>query len=428
MDFMSSFYDSKSGYATSPDTLEQWTVYTYIRSLAQLSAEDAVAAFYQLLWQGNAYPRDDVKGALQKVVAAPHFKEHQLKIINRCYYTLVNRWHLDGTQDRAIAKLILWLDHIPSERGQNAVTRTLRDALRVYQESDYYGVLRKNLYLLEGWNPEQEGHLGDRPFGDLLPEYFFLYEAGTRTSDIENAAEPLSDGIIYKRNQKIFQYRQDLSRFCESYTPHSLGPLPNPTQQLTPEQLCCAIKLYSPRREGSFRLQADQFKRTVKKLRTVGEWKEVIQHHAMQPIQQLSPNLQRLFRREFSQALNEFDDGLTMTRTIEIQIFSRLLNAIARDDDTRQEGTQFSRFFTAAGPAVITSLLLNLVLSCRMVRFELEKRFTDLHHKFAKASQATVQWLVEAFDHMNVALALNARYLTYFSLDSQGDSSIPNSV
>jgi hypothetical protein len=425
---MSSFYDSQSGYDVSPDTLEEWTVYTYIRSLAKLSAEDAVAAFYQLLWQGNAYPRDDVKGALQRVVAAPHFKEHQLKIINRCYYTLVNRWHLDGARDQAIAKLILWLDHIPADRGQNAVTRTLRDALRSYQKSDYYDVLRRNLYLLEGWKPYQEIHLGDRPFVSLLPEYFFIYEASTRTSDIENAADQLNDGIIYKRNQKICQYRQDLSRFYKSYTLQSSGQLPPPTQQLTSEQLCYAIKLYSPRRNESFRLQADQFKRKVKKLRTVGEWKQVIQQHAMQPIQHLNPTLQRRFRREFSQALHEFDDGLPMTRTIEIQIFSRLLNAIARDDNAKQEGAQFSRFLTAVGPAVITSLLLNLVLSCRMVRFDLEKRFADLHHKFAKVSQATVQWLVEAFDYMNVALALNARYLTYFSLISQGDPSIPNSV
>lgn len=421
-------YDDRDGYSIRPDTPEQRAIYNYVRQLAMMPPEEAVDAFYRLLWQGNAYPRDDVKMALQKMVSAKDFEEHKLKIINRCYYTLVNRWHLDGSRDDALVNMILKLETMPSERAQNTVTRSLRDTLRSYKDSDYYTVLKKNLYLLDGWESRIANQPRDRYFGDLFSNYFFIYEAGTQTVDIEKSGDKLSDGILQKRDQKLRQYRQDLANFYTCVKQPGTKSIPNPTQQLTSDDLYQAIKLYTPRRQDSFKLQADGFKGKLKPLYTVGECKRVIYHHVMQPLQELGPSNQRLFSREFAKVLDEFQDDLSMTRTIEIQIFSRLLSAIARYDDTRQEEARFYRFVTVAGPQVITSLLLKIILTCRMVRFELEKRFAYLHHKFSSTSQDVVRWLVEAFDHMNVALALNAKYLNYFALSSQKDSTIPDSV
>jgi len=424
------FEDDRDSYSIRPDTPEQRKIYNYVGSLATLPSQEAIDTFYRLLWQGNAYPRDDVKTALQKVVSAPDFAEHRLKIINRCYYTLVNRWHLKGTHDYALAQLILRLDSLPDDRGQNTVTRSLRDTLRTYKDSEYSTILKKNLYLLEGWEKEVKQER-DRSFGDLFPEYFFIYEAGTQTRDIEASADHLNDGIVQKRNQKLTHYHQHLKRFYQGGERSAPGSGSNPTQQLTPEALRQAIKLYNPRRPNSFIVQSEHFKQTLKPLRTMGDCKRAVYDHIMQPMQQLSANHQRLFGRELSKVLDEFHDDVSVTRTMEIQLFSRLLNAIARFDNTRQEDARFYRFVTIAGPQVMTSLLLRIILTCRMVRFELEKRFAHLHHKFSQVSQDRVQWLVEAFDHMNVALALNAKYLNYFTLnawDSTSHSSIPDSI
>jgi len=407
-------YEDRNDYSIRPDTAEQREIYNYVRSLTNLPPQEAIDAFYRLLWNGNTYPHDEVKVALQKVIADKDFEEHKLKIINRCYYTLVNCWHLDSNRDQALAEIILWLEKLPTEKGHSFVTRSLRDTLRTYRDSDYYNGLKKNLYLVDGWQKQPLPKSDEQFFEALFPEYFFLYEAGIKTYDIENAVDSLSEGILQKRNQRIQHYRQDLGRFYNSVTRSVQTDIPNPTQQLTHKELYDAIKLYNPSQPNSLKVQAEGFKAKVKPLRTVGEWKPVIYQHVMQPVQALSPNHQRLFSREFVKVLDTFQDDLPMTPVIEIRIFSCLVNAIARSADTEQEEERFSRFVNIAGPQVVTSLLLKMVLTCRMVRFELEKRLAYLHHKFAKANQGMVKWLVKAFDHLNVALALNAEHLKYF--------------
>ncbi|MGF1499768.1 MAG: hypothetical protein ACFB8W_23520 [Elainellaceae cyanobacterium] len=419
-------YLSDAHYLTRPDTPEQRQVYSYIRSLAALPSQDAIDAFYRLLWDGIAHPYEAVQTAWKEVVKTPDFDQHRLKIINRCYYTLANPWHLDGTRGRALEKLILWLEDIPAARGHSRFSRTLRDTLRCYHQSDYYAVLKKHLHLLE----DQNGGFDERSrnyFGDLFSDYFFIYEAGTQTLDIEKAGGELNSGILQKRNRELRKYCNELNQFYIRYKRSSHADRVNPTR-LADDELCRAIDLYRPKRPNSFKSQSDLFKAETQQLGTTDEFKRAVYDHVMRPVYQLAPDHERWFSREFQTTLDSLPDDVPLTRVMKIQMFRRLLIALARYDDSRPGQDHLYYLVTGIGSDIITSILLNIVLACEMVRFELEKRFAYLHHKFADFHKEAVQWLVSTFDHVNVALALNAKHVGYFALSTLRDGRMPDSV
>ena len=423
------YLSDTTSYPTRPDTLEQRHLYIYIRDLALLPDQDAITRFYRLLWDGNAYPNQTVTNALKSIVADPNFEQQSLNLINRCYYTLANPWHMKPNKGAALSRLILELDERPVDRAQNRITRKLRAALHAYRQDERYRVLKKHLRLLEK-TPSVAGQntASQSPyFGDLFSEYFFLYEAGTQTPDISHTATHLNEGILHKRNQRLKQFGQDLNRFyVRSHHCHTeAASTANPTH-LSDDELQRAIELYRPKRPNSFKHQADQFRTHTRQVRSVGEFKHLILEHVVQPICQMSVERRRCFGHLFQEAIAEFHTNVPLTQVVRIQMFNRLIHAII--NDSGQAGISFQRFIHSVGTHVVTSLLLNMVLSCEMVRFELEKRLAYLHHQFFNMENSALKWLMDAFDHMNVALALNAKYLGYFNLKPIHTSTIPDSV
>jgi len=59
------------------------------------------------------------------------------------------------------------------------------------------------------------------------------------------------------------------------------------------------------------------------------------------------------------------------------------------------------------GPAMATGLLLKIVLICRKVKPNLEKRFSILFSHYESSKRENVQWLVQAMEHLNLALSTN---------------------
>ena len=200
----------------------------------------------------------------------------------------------------------------------------------------------------------------------------------------------------------------------------------NPTH-LSDQDLLAAINLYRPKRTNSFKRQADLFKSQTRQVRAVGEFKILILDHVAKPISQIEPRLQRYFDHLFQGTIAEFQSNTPLTQVVRIQMFRRLIHAVT--NVSGQAGISFLHFVHRVGPNIGTSLLLNIVLSCEMIRFELEKQLAHLYNQFDDVENRIVDsllyqlqtedeirnLLIEVYDHLNVALALNAKYLGYFN-------------
>ena len=86
---------------------------------------------------------------------------------------------------------------------------------------------------------------------------------------------------------------------------------------------------------------------------------------------------------------------------------SQLLNFLIVQSPTQPNHFVFVDMLSNLGAINTTSLLLKLVLLCRKVKPYLEKRFSILFNHYESHTQSSVQWLVMAMEHLNIALSTN---------------------
>jgi hypothetical protein len=102
-----------------------------------------------------------------------------------------------------------------------------------------------------------------------------------------------------------------------------------------------------------------------------------------------------------------------------INLFRRLLNTAFLPELSTSSILRLRQLLDTSGPASMTTVLLSLVLACPMIRFELEKKLGFLYRYFEDSSIKAVQWVVDFFEHINLALVMNAKPIGYFSWVSQ---------
>lgn len=401
------------GYSRRPDSPDLTQVYSYLRGTTQEASFKTQEAFYQMLWDGVTPSNPKVRTALQRVATSPEFKEYGLQFINRCYYTVCNPLHLNQ-RHTDLARLILQLEQIPSKRGNSPTVRHLRDFLMAYRNSEYYQVLKRHMRLVDEVG-NASAPQASVSFGDNFGRYFFVYLEATQTPDIADTSEDLSSGVEQKRDLRLKEIRRQLAAFKRSRRRARGVQAPNPTD-FSDEVLLEVIEEYRPGRRHSFRNQARLFEKSLRPLRTMGDFKAALLRHVIQPIVAAKLPFAKGFSRWLQKELDKLEDNeIPINATSKIIVFQKLLAAIIKHEEGQPNGDFFRRLLKQAGPRLVTSFLLNMTLACQMVRFDLERRFAHLFHIFEKEKTQAVQWLAEAFEHMNLALALNAKYLGYFS-------------
>lgn len=143
-------YPSLSDYKQSRDLSEaKQTVYYYIRGLAGLSPGKAKRQFESLITQRqipSAQQAPEVLRALDQVLESSSSSESTY-FINRCLYTLINPWWVQGNSQE-ISELVSLLEQTP-QSTESRQSERLRQALNDYKESELYEALRRKLRLLE---------------------------------------------------------------------------------------------------------------------------------------------------------------------------------------------------------------------------------------------------------------------------------------
>jgi hypothetical protein len=110
-----------------------------------------------------------------------------------------------------------------------------------------------------------------------------------------------------------------------------------------------------------------------------------------------------------------------------IQTFKRILAALLPNErQQNQRHHHLQRYVQALKPSNFAALLLNLVLGCPMVLYDLEQRLTSVFiaHEGEDLNQAS--WLIKFFEYMHLALTMNYRYL--HTHHSSEEDRIPASI
>ncbi|NEQ53947.1 MAG: hypothetical protein F6K11_28095, partial [Leptolyngbya sp. SIO3F4] len=376
---------------------------SYSNTSQYFDGSTAVNQFYALLY--DFFSTDQrVFAALKHIVSYSPNPNSLLGFINRCYYTIINQWLHNEDRHRDLEQLILGLENKFSDRAKTGLPerRKMREALAAYEKSNYYRALKRNLYVLRHRRAEYPGNY----FGSLFGNYFFIYESGTQVNAIESTHNAPMTGIIEQRNKKIREYRNELSSFYVHMRENSQSNVSNPTR-LSNQELFNAISFYTPQVENSIRRKAEDFKTIKRRVRTTGELKRIVYEHTLQPVEQFSPEHSRQFSHYIMNSLDAFPDEMGLTRITEVLMSRRVLKNLFF------EGNRFRNLVCDIGAQLVTHFALNVVMGCTMSRFELENQLAKIYNQYADFEKNSVQWLVRAFEHMNVGLAMNANYLGY---------------
>jgi hypothetical protein len=118
-------------------------IYQYIKGLSQNPSKDAITAFYDLFWNGSA-PNSEVEGAYNDLLKDQGRNKDALLVLNRCFYTLLNPWHLNSENRHAINTLIEVVEELGREEPPNTSARLLQK----FAESEQFFSLKDKLAYL----------------------------------------------------------------------------------------------------------------------------------------------------------------------------------------------------------------------------------------------------------------------------------------
>lgn len=399
-------------------------VYDYIGWLARYVPPDrALTAFYELLCDRIAIGNQAIVTSLDQVVGAESFREEAgLHFLNRSFYTICNPWHLDNQKMPHLGQLIGQLNSLPDPTAQDPLTRLLRRRLYEFNQGEYGACLRRQMRLSGVYDYSS----GNRPYrgllGDYLPDYFYLYCSTTRTPDIEELEQatydnPIKSGLGYKQSQKLEEMYRSVGQY-RRLRAQGAEDLANPTK-LPNAVFEQGLIDYYPKRPQSFTHRAQELDQQIEPTTPYLTCRPQVEDYLMEAIAPLPGRTRDKLYRDLYRALATIEDQALMAGSTVINLFTRLLSAVFMPDFNTSNIHRFRQYLDHAGPISMTGVLLSLVVACPMVRFDLEKKLGYLYRYFEETSLQTVQWVVDFFEHINLALVMNAERIGYFSVMTQ---------
>ena len=324
----------------------------------------------------------------------------------------------DTEQFKVIPNLSLILE--PESTVPEPETQSLE------RDTEQFKALSRLSLILEPKNvvPEPE----TQSLGILIRRYPYLYphclvtkrstvneqqDIRTLQLNIQNRYElKLSKFVIYLVRKSI--------RSRQSQNSQIHYAVPNPTL-LDEPQLCAALKQFSGKvRNGlTHKNLANRFLLHNKDQKSFRNFKDDLYEYLIDAVEpeygrrqfnnQLYQQLQMILPDSDQSDFNEF----LLLRTC-----SQLLNFLIVQKPNYPNHFVFVDMLSNLGPINTISLLLKVILICRKAKPYLEKRFAILFDHYENHPQNSVQWLVMAMEHLNIALSSNFGSMNLTLVDS----------
>jgi hypothetical protein len=389
----------------------------------QETPSELVERFQRLFIDGSRYSDPDITRALDAVVSSKLATEEFRYVLNRCCHILINRWQSHYHHQFAIPDLIASFDEVSALASpglhRSRSVRRLRELTRQFTDTEQYIMLRRLAQVLSQ-SQEVTSAAENRPLGTLIHRYPYLFghcllsedstgeqQRTVRTiqSQVQHQFEiDLSQYVTYKvrQNQVARQHSPEMAQ-------RLIHPVPNPTL-LGERELGQALKHYVGRVSGNstHRDMAHSFLHSTGKGQSFGSFKADLYSYITSAVDSSYGN--RQFNRKLADHLkNTFptSEDQAVSDFLVVRTCSQLLNFLVVDNSQQPEHFILIDLLTNLGPVLTTSLLLRIVLICRKVKPCLEKRFAVLFNHYEAYTRNVVVWLVNALEHMNIALSTN---------------------
>lgn len=413
--------DSWSNYCNRPISPAEQTLYAHLLQCVDSKPPDEVInRFRRLFIDARGYADHDVWRAIGKIVEAKYVEQEFKYILNRCCYILINRWLMQPRYQGYILELIELFESTPCGLARARSTQRMRAFVQKFIESEQYLSLKRLAQLIDR---PAIARIEAAPLGSLIRRYPCLYEYSLLTED-----------STYEQRQRIKSLRKEVQRQFEidlsQYLTHrqlylvrqGAGSLPadklvldegtlikNPTL-LSDREIDDALKQFAGKVDGTntHRDLARQFLTYGKLATSYGNFKNDLYEYL---ISSVDP---KYGRYHFNAQLRCYlDETLPHCNDHQISDFllvetcKKLLSFLVVENSHQPNHSRFVDLLNNLGTVLTVTLLLKIVLICRTVRPWLERRFAILFKLYEFSTTDRVHWLVEALEHLNVALSTN---------------------
>ncbi len=403
---------------------EEQQLYDHLLQLVQSELPtQLVQRFRSLFIEGSGYADTEIAEALDTIIASKS-ADHEFRfVLNRCCHILINRWQARPQYQSYIPTLVELFEGLPSRSvmdfSRSRSVRRLRELVKDFTDTEQYLTLQR-LSQVIGQGLEQTATIENGPLGTLIRRYPYLYEHCLMS---EGSTHEQQQTIRQLRARAQRQYEIDLSQFVtyqvrrsqlyRSNLPETanrvLQPAKNPTL-LSDQELCIALKHFVGKSQGSYTYRdlAQCFLTHSRQTSSFGAFKDDFYQYITASVDQdygkrqfnnqLYAQLNNTLPESDSQPLNDF---------LIVRTCSQLLNFLVVESSHSPNHFVFVDLISNLGPTLTTGLLLKIILICRKVKPHLEKRFSILFSHYEASKREGVQWLIQAMEHLNLALSTN---------------------
>lgn len=401
---------------------EEQIIYDHFLSWVDMETPaQLVERFQSLFLDFSRYPDAEVAAALERVALSATAVEDFRYVLNRCCHILINRWQSKVQSQQAIPHLVKLFETIPSSAMPMTVTRSrsirrTRELLQQFKSTEQYHTLRRLAEVLAQKTEGGESY----PLGSLIRRYPYLYEycllSDDNIQEQQITVRQIQADIQHQFEVNLSQYvtyrvrqAQMVAKAPQANLQSLIRPVSNPTLLADPE-LSRALKHYVGRIDGvnTHRDLAHTFQASTSQTRFFGDFKDELYDYITSGIDP------EYGRRQFNNQLHNQlkiilpdNDRAALNDFLVVRTCSQLLNFLVVDNPQCPNHYVLIDLLMNLGPIMTTGLLLRIVLFCRKVKPYLERRFSILFNHYESYSHEMVQWLIEALEHLNLALSTN---------------------
>jgi hypothetical protein len=405
------YLDSReaSEFGRHRESAEEIELYDYVRQIVKQPDREAIDKFYKLLLEAITYPEQSVQEALKKIVLSPEFEQTGKYVINRCFYTVGNPLLQIPARHATLYEIISCADRTRPQALEKWKI-TWQKQLENYFASDLYLALKRQMRLLED-SPDFDPLSEDGTFGKALKRYPFVHEAVAVTEDVPQS---LRAGIRQARVESLIRLNQQLNTYVNHDAKSSDKTVLNPTW-IPDAELEQAFSKYRPDQEKSLLIQSSDFFHESQTFVNLGQLRQAFSSYLREPLVEANSQYKSGgFLYRLNPFLQQGGDDEKPVNAVSISIIcQRVLQFLIVRDIQHSSHAELKNLIQKVGHEVVTAMLLRIVLFCRRVCPWLESRFGILLHIYEDKPKREIDWVVQAFEHMNVALALNYQPLGY---------------
>ncbi len=404
--------DSGFGYCPSED---EQTIFAHLQWCVETidNPQELIQRFCHLFLGEADYSDPKVWIALSQIIDTLSDDQAFFFILNRCCYILINRWRTRSRLYWAIPTLVGLFETPPTGLPPSWTAKRLRSLIQSFLKTEQYRALRRVAQIYANTS-SRVTQTQTQTLESLMVRYPYLYEHCLLTND---STDEQRQQIRQMRWQAQQQFDQDLSQYLSYHRAHpeekiNLTSVPNPTL-LSERKFRTAWKHFTGRVDSGYTYQesAKLFLKQNAQACPYRIFKEDLYDYLSTTIdpkyggkhfnQRLAQVLQETLTHHHRQTLNP----LLLAGTCR-----KLFNFIVVESIQNPNHFVFLDLINNLGSSLVIGMLLKIVLICRQVKADLEKRFSILFNHYAHCQNNQVIWLVESLETLNIALS------THFSI------------